>query len=141
MTGTETCQDRVERAMESRIDDLRKLWEAYCDGDEDRHCDDLGNMCEYGVCFDYVAAGTFTDQKTGYFRFQISYGGPSEEFRFYTDPEFNVESMAFWFLDWFDGAESELTGEDFKLLDEIFDSFFKDSGTVEHVYNQATEDC
>lgn len=138
-TAEKTCKDRVSEEMESTLDDLRKLWEAYCDNDEDRYSDDLGNMYEYGLCFDYVAAGTFTDQKTGYFRYQISYGGPSSEFRFYTDPEFDVDRIEFWFLDWFDGASEDLTGKDYLLLEEIFESFFKDSGTVEKVYNEAIE--
>ena len=137
-TEQKTCEDRVSAGMESTLNDLRQLWEAYCDGDEDRYSDDWGTISEYGLCFDYVAAGTFTDQKVGYFRYQISYGGPSEEFRFYTDPEFNVESIEFWFLDWFDGAKSDLTGADYQLLDEIFESFFKDTGTVESEFSKAT---
>lgn len=30
-----TCEDRVEAALESAIEDLTKLWEAYTDDDED----------------------------------------------------------------------------------------------------------
>ena len=133
----QTCEARVEAAMESTLDDLRKLWEAYCDGDEDRYSEDLGNIFEYGLCFDYVAPGTFTDQKVGYFRYQISYGGPSEEFRIYTDAGMNVDYIEFWFLDWFDGAHRDLSGDDFKLLDEIYESFFKDSGHAEKVYRES----
>lgn len=37
---------------------------------------------EYALSFDYVEPDTFDDQDRGYFRYQISYGGPSEEVRF-----------------------------------------------------------
>ena len=53
---------------------------------KDRHIDDIGTFWEYGLALDYVAPGTFKDQKQGYFRYQISVGGPSEEFRFYANP-------------------------------------------------------
>ena len=134
-----SCEARVDKAMESTLDDLRKLWEAYCDGDEDRYSEDLGNIFEYGLCFDYVAPETFSDQKIGYFRYQLSWGGPSEEFRIYTDASFNAHIIEFWFLDWWDGAFRHLTGEDFDLIDEIFEDLFKGTGVAQTVYNEATE--
>jgi hypothetical protein len=132
-----TCEDRIDGEMESTLADLRFLWEAYRDGDEDRHYEELGTFPEYGLCFDYVPAGTFADQKVGYFRYQI-YGGPSEEFRFYTDAALNLGAVEYWFLDWFDGAHRDLTGEDFDLLEEIYE-FFKEIGTVESELAKANE--
>lgn len=64
----------------------------------------------YGLCFDYVEPETFTEQLEGYWRFQISYGGPSEEIRFYysagASRPYRIE---FWYLDWFDGAPEDIT--------------------------------
>ena len=134
-----TCAERVEASLESTMDDLRRLWEAYCDGDEDRYSDDIGNIFEYGLAFDYVAAGTFRDQEVGFFRYQLSYGGPQEEFRIFTDPEFNVSLIEYWFLDWFDGASIDLTGKEFKLVEEIFQSFFVESGAAQAEYEKAVE--
>ena len=99
--------------------------------------EDLGPFHEYGLCFDYVAAGTFTDQEQGYFRYQLSYGGPSDEFRFYTDPGYNCYRVEYWFLDLYDGASRELRDQDKVLLLDIFE-YFKDCGTVEHQYEEAT---
>lgn len=134
MGRNDSCKERVAGALESVANDLSKLWEAYKDGEEE--VEDLGTFGEYGLAFDYVAAGTFSDQKVGYFRYQICYGGPTEEFRFYTDAEYNVGTIEFWLLDWFDGASIDLTGSDFNLLEEIFEDF-KGCGCVQAEYEKA----
>ena len=112
--------------------------------DPDEGIPDLGNMYEYGLGFDYVAPGTFTDQQEGYFRYQLSWGGPSDEFRIYADKSgryaWSVYRIEYWFLDWFDGARRVLGGEDRKLIEEIFSSFFVDSGSADNVYEEALED-
>ena len=60
-----------------------------------------------GLSFDYVEPFTFEDQETGYWRFQLSWGGPSDEFRIYTVSEDtkDIEHIEYWFMDWFDGAK------------------------------------
>ena len=61
--------------------------------------------CEYGLCFDYVKPDTWTDQTEGYFRYLLSWGGPSEEFRFYVLPVADGQQctpykIEFWWMDW-----------------------------------------
>ena len=136
MTKELKCKDKVKAECTSRISDLRKLWAAYCSGENDGYVEDLGNLNEYGLSFDYVPPGTFTDQKIGFFRYQISWGGPSDEFRFYTNPDFSCYKVEYWFLDWFDGAKVVLSGKRLELLLEIFENF-RECQTVEYVYNQA----
>ena len=132
-----TCEERVGASLESTMEDLEKLWEAWKNDDE--YLEDLGNLYEYGLAFDYVAPETFRDQPIGFFRYQLSCGGPQEEFRIFTDPDFRVYKIEYWFLDWFDGAKKILDGEDFRLMDEIFQVFFVDSGTAQAVYSEAKE--
>ena len=122
-----SCEERVEAHLESRLDDLGKLWEAYSDGEED--IEDLGNIFEYGLCFDYVRAGTFTDQREGFFRYQLSTGGPGDEFRFYTDATLECFRIEYWFLDWFDGACLVLAGDEEEMLLKIW-NWLKDGGAV-----------
>ena len=59
---------------------------------------DIGtvSLCEYGLCFGFVDADEESD---GYYRFQISWGGPSEEVRFYHNG-----SIEFVYLDWYVGV-------------------------------------
>ena len=55
--------------------------------------------------FDFVAPFTFgKEQKAGYWRLQISWGGPSSEFRIYTDENLNICAVEYWYMDWYDGA-------------------------------------
>jgi hypothetical protein len=133
----ESCKDRIESHLQNRLDDIRQLWDAYLQGVED--LEDLGNIYEYGLAFDYVAPGTFNGQRRGYFRWQLSWGGPSDEFRFYCDESFGLDRVEYWFLDWFDGAHKVLAGKDEQLLNEIFE-WMRECGTVEHVFKEATSE-
>ena len=127
------CKQRVAGSCEGRLEDLDKLWKAYCTGEED--VEDLGNLNEYGLCFDYVAPNTFDDQKEGYFRYQLSYGGPSDEFRFYCGLDYTLYKIEYWFMDWNDGAKKIVT--DNKLMQEIFD-WFNDCGSCRDEFEKAT---
>lgn len=138
MTNYQSCQDRVESALASRIITLEKLWTAYQEGDEERYKDELGTFFEYGLCFDYVPFGLFSDQQEGYFRYQLGYGGPSDEFRFYTDASFHCHTIKYWFLDWFDGAHIDLSGSEKELLLEIFECF-KEIGSVEIEFKKSED--
>jgi len=129
MSEQKTCKQRVRGELSSRMSDLEKLWKACKEGNESG-VEDLGTFDEYGLCFDYVAPGTFERQKRGYFRYQLSYGGPSDEFRFYCDENLDPVEIEYWFLDWFDGAHIDLTGKDHHLMEEIFKDF-KECGTVQ----------
>ena len=135
----ETCAERFEGSRDSRIEDIRLLWAAECAGNEEG-VEDLGTFNEYGLCFDYVAPGTFTDQNEGYWRYQISCGGLSEEFRFYASrPGDKCYRIEFAFLDWYDGETRTLHGADQELMHEIWD-FFREVGSAEHTYAEATQD-
>ena len=107
------CKDRVEKELESRVEDLKELWVDYCKGKDDN------GLYEYGLGFDYVR----DEDKEGYFRYQLSWGGPSDEFRFFINPDFFCYRIEYWVMDWCDGACLVLTGNDKKLLMEIYSNF------------------
>ena len=54
--------------------------------------------------WDYVEPYTFDDQREGYYRLQLSWGGPSDEFRIYTDMNKTIHDIEYWYLTWGDGA-------------------------------------
>ena len=116
------CKDRVGASYKSRFAEIKALWNLYREDSEKYH-DDYGRWDEYGLCFDYVPRGTFTDQKRGFFRFQISTGGPGEEIRFYADETLALTRVEFWYLDWFDGAHVKVTGKNRELIDEIWEDW------------------
>ena len=135
---TQSCKDKVQDELNDRLTDIRKLWRLYRNPEASDA--DLGSFSEYGLCFDYVPKGTFKDQSRGYFRWQLSWGGPADEFRFYTDDCLDPVEIEYWFLDWFDGAEVILQGSDHDLLEEIFQDF-KGIGVVEAERDKALDDC
>lgn len=129
------CSELIVEHLRSRIEALETLFRLYQSGDEDGD-ENLGTFPEFGLSFDYVEAGTFEGQRQGYFRYQISWGGPSDEFRFFCDPQLSAYRVEYWYMDWFDGAKIVLQGEDEKLLLDIFEDF-KECGTVEAVFNES----
>ena len=133
-----TCKDRINEELKDRISDLKKLWSLYQSGDENGD-PELGQFNEYGLCFDYVAPGTFNNQRNGYFRYQLSYGGPSDEFRFFVDNAGKLYKIEYWFLDWFDGSCKKLTGSNYELMEEIY-NFFDEIGSTESEFSKAMED-
>ena len=64
-----------------------------------------------GLSFDYVEANTFTDQKEGYWRWQFSWGGPSDELRAFVNRDDSIHRLEYWYMDWFDGAKVNVTAE------------------------------
>jgi len=111
MKGYKKCEERIDEELRERIEDLRELY----DSDEWK-----GNLENYGLGFDYVPP---QEEEPGYFRYLLSWGGPSDEFRFFVDHKFKVVEVEYWFLDWYDGAKRVLTGDDFELLKGIWDSW------------------
>lgn len=102
--------------------------------------DDLNeDRSHYGLAFDYVEPGTFEDQDEGYWRYQISYGGPSEEIHFYAtmgQHGYQTHRIEFWYLDWFDGACRTVTSD--SVAQAIWDDF-NECGTIDHAVTEATE--
>ena len=89
------CIDLVQGQFEGRLEDLKVT-----DPDDENYTG--------GLCFDYVEPETFEDQLEGYWRWQLSWGGPADEFRIYVNPDKSVHRIEYWYLDWWDGAHVTL---------------------------------
>jgi len=73
--------------------------------------EEFGN---YGLSFDYVEIDENIDQD--YFRYQLSWGGPSSEIRFYENG-----AIEYVYMDWFCGIGFNVNGDStFKLLFDYF---------------------
>ena len=108
-----TCKERVADAFASRMTDLRKLWQAGYGVD----VEGLGRLEEYGLSIDKVETDSL-GKHPGYWRYQLSWGGPSEEFRYYDQDGGRLE---FWLLDWWDGAAVPVKGRDVEVIKNIID--------------------
>lgn len=69
---------------------------------------------QYGLSFDYIELDKDTEQD--YFRYQLSYGGPSDEIRFYDNGD-----IEYAYLDWFCGVGFDVTNDRvFKQVQDYF---------------------
>ena len=135
------CAAKVDASLRNSVDTLRDYYQVYIGEAEPTDEINEDSFLEYGLSFDYVPEGTFTDQIEAYFRYQISWGGPSTEYRFYVTNPYAAGTpyrIEYWYLDWFDGAGSALYGEDLELLKDIFE-LFKDVGVTEAAYTKALD--
>ena len=111
-----SCKVRVDSAFKGRMGDIRTLYSA-----EEQETKELGSLSEYGLCIDLVKAGTFDKQRADFVQYQISTGGPGEEFRVYKNGD-----VEFWFLDWYDGACVDVVGDDADIIKDIIGLMFPD---------------
>ena len=87
-----TCAERIQEQWKQRQEDIKDP--------------------EFeGLSFDYVEPHTFTDQLEGYWRWQFSWGGPSDELRAFVNENKEIHRLEYWFMDWMDGAKIDLTQE------------------------------
>ena len=116
-----TCKDLINEKfneVEQDYKDAQKYFEELLSIDPDKQeefkCKDKYNKFFY--CedfFDYVNSNALSwdwvdaeDEKNpGYFRLQLSWGGPSDEFRIYTIGDtLDIDCINYHYMDWFDGA-------------------------------------
>lgn len=128
-----TCAERVNPEWAGRREDLQMLLaeyhnelfaEKYANFTEDHGTEPdpfEPTLFNYGLSFDCVEPGTFQGQTEGYFRYQLSWGGPADEIRFYSD------RTEYWFLDWFDGASINIDGD---CVASQVREFFDDAGMM-----------
>jgi hypothetical protein len=116
-----TCQDLVQdkfNNIESDYKSAREFFEEYQDATEgqrialevlDKKRGDYFH--EYDDLFDYVNQTALSwdyvegeGKEAGYYRLQLSWGGPSDEFRIYINQDKEIDIIEYWYMDWFDGA-------------------------------------
>ena len=139
------CKDRIGDHFQRTVDNYQKAKDFFDTPKDQRAAKHFPNtrdefegyedffdyVNQSGLSFDYVTPYTFKDQGTPYYRFQMSWGGPSDEFNVYTDSSKNIQKIEYWFKDWFDGASLDCTDND--LVKEIC-SWFVDSAEYPHEY-------
>jgi len=105
------CKDLVADNWKSRKNAFQSWYDQAMEGGEMDN-EEYGSFYDYGLSVDYVEPGTFDGQNEGYGRYQLSWGGPSDELRFFFSPRGNVPyRIEYWYMDWFDGASIEITDD------------------------------
>ena len=105
MKQQKKCIDLVNKNYQSRLKEIKKAY-------NNKNLDLAEWLSEFGLGWDYVPSNTFDNQEDGYYRWQLSWGGPSDEFRIYTDNDKNISHIEYWYLDWFDGASIDVKDQE-----------------------------
>lgn len=107
--GEEVARYSTEEAADYRDEDGALDWEAFADeflGDwQESQCE---RFWEYGLSFEWKEGD---EGRPGFHAYILSTGGPHEEVRFYGDASGRIYRVTFALLDWFDGAEVDITHE------------------------------
>ena len=119
-TKLKPCRELISDNLEDRAADFIAFMNAD-DLDENilnKDGDEIGSFYSYGLAFDFVEECEHNGHHmAGYWRYQLSWGGPSDEIRFYKDG-----GIEYWYMDWFDGAGKDIRHLDWaKWLEEMFD--------------------
>ena len=128
-TKEKKCIDLVQSQYDYTLNQFKEAYQYFNEDEESRtpneeleHCEDFGQYIdEYGLCFDKVEPNTFQGQKLGYWRWQLSWGGPSDEFRIFVDEDKNIYKIEYWYMDWFDGASIIVEN---KIIYQIIKEYF-----------------
>ena len=115
-----TCAERIDSNYESRIEDLRALWAA-----DDNETEELGHLYDYGLAIDIVTSEQFDNVERPFIRYQLSWGGPSDELRFYLNSYGKTNCVEYAFMDWFDGATKIVSGNDKEFLMELYNEHIR----------------
>lgn len=133
MSDEQNCAELVGGMWMRTREDL----EAYMGmRNPERGDDERGPFNEYALCFDYVAPHTFENQELGYWRYQMSFGGPSDEIRFWGDSAGSFWKAEYWYLDWYDGAHKLVTRE--PTIKWLW-GYLVETGAVKHAYEEGMD--
>ena len=115
---TKKCADLVHDKYKDRADQFSNLLDQ-CTNETLKH-ENYGKWSEKFnesiLAFDFVKGNTFKDQPDGYWRLQLSWGGPSDEIRYYSDDRKTCHNIKYAYLDWFDGAEISIHGDIWRYI-------------------------
>ena len=155
MANQPTCEETINKSLEGRLQELETLYKAYQEDEGDN--EDLDERKEelnnYGLILDYVAPNTFENQGRGYIRYLLSWGGPSDEFRFFLDEHLNPTDIEYWRMHWMDGAKRTLLswtksvdwmdgcwGRGAQLLSDIYEDW-KETDTIRNLIGGLWSSC
>lgn len=103
-TETKKAKDLVQSKFESRMKDLRTL----------KTTEKFGSLEQYALSINVVEPGTFDGQRERYVRYQLYWGGPSDEFRIYENGD-----VEYWYMDRFDRAKVDVKEDNADIIKAI----------------------
>ena len=105
-----TCEELIDQKYDERFHQFHDAYELMSSETPEIYTQykDYKDFWDYLnqniLSFDYVEPNTFNNQSEGYWRLQFSWGGPSDEIRYYIGEGDNVREIYYVYMDWIDGA-------------------------------------
>lgn len=99
MLDKKRCKDLIDEAWARRRLDISRLLNGECEEDE--------SIFDLGLSFAWIPPTGETYEEGGYFQLLLSWGGPSDEIRF-----FDYNRIVYVYMDWFDGAEIDISKDE-----------------------------
>ena len=111
---TLTCEDVIDDAITSRGEDFQEMIEGMESDCDEKNDDATTSFHEYGLSLQWMDQ---IDGEMPFLQFQLSWGGPSEEIRFYpknvtgffNGTDLNLSKIDFVYKDWFDHAKRDIS--------------------------------
>jgi hypothetical protein len=99
---TKTCEERIGDRLKGRLTEIKAAMED--DNKREEFEDSILGITKRTV-----------------YKIELSWGGPADGFLITVDADSHeIESIEYYFQDWFDGAKRELTGDEFEAVAEVF---------------------
>ncbi len=136
MTEQQSCAELVKEKWQSTRDDIAAMllgenWDSYKDDQGyDDDFDGYQAFSEYGLSWTYNRP---EDGSNGYYCYLMSWGGPSDELRFYADIRGECHVIEYWYMDWFDGAKHVVTDD---TAAKAVAEYFAGCEAFESAYNE-----
>ena len=107
-----TCEERIDGELEERVGELKHVMDQRCNPFKDIYGDSYNDVMDW---LDTWSIGYGDDPHYRAKRLELSWGGPSDGFRFFEDG-----TIEYYFQDWFDGARRRLYGNDYDTLKRLY---------------------
>lgn len=124
LNGDDELKTRGLRSLESTAKDIQTFMNA----EDLEDAGELGSFYDYGLSIDYILP---EGKDGGFLRYQLSWGGPSSEIRFYEG-----DFIEYVFLDWGVGVGFDVTNEDWA---QWLKEWFEEIGAFEEEKERAEE--
>lgn len=114
-TRQPTCEERLPEHLESRLEDMRSLvgWaDAWNQTNNHLRAESAERRLEEYPLNISVTRKTIV-------RLELSYGGPQDYFEAEVDEDGTLSNITYHFLDWFDGAERTIRGDEAETVEQF----------------------
>ena len=121
MTKQKTCQEKIRKELQDRIDEEFKDAMKYFEGrhrEEEEGQEYNEDYEDFGEWLSSISLDYSDDEVYRGKQLLLSTGGPEDYFIFFENGD-----ITYHYNDWFDGAKIYLRGEDLDIMREVYENY------------------